>query len=117
MFFWREDQKVKLETRLDALKNVVYQQKLGTSYEKVMRFQKLAVGLAAEHDPSVKAQTERAALLCKCDLETGMVYEFPELQGIMGREYAKLEGEDLRVAIAIHEHYLPIEAGGRNNFV
>jgi len=113
MFFWREDQKVKLESRLDALKNVVYQQKLGTSYEKVMRFKKLAVGLAAQHDPSVKAQTERAALLCKCDLETGMVYEFPELQGIMGREYAKLEGEDLRVAIAIHEHYLPIEAGGQ----
>jgi glycyl-tRNA synthetase beta chain len=112
MFFWNEDQKAKLETRLDALKNVVYQQKLGTSYEKVMRFKELAVGLAAQLDPSVKTETERAALLCKCDLETGMVYEFPELQGIMGCEYAKLEGEDIRVATAIHEHYLPIEAGG-----
>ncbi|NIQ94308.1 MAG: glycine--tRNA ligase subunit beta, partial [Desulfuromonadales bacterium] len=112
MFFWQEDQKVKLESRLEALKAVVYQQKLGTSYEKVMRFRQLAVALAEQLDASVKAQTERAALLCKCDLETGMVYEFPELQGIMGREYAKLEGEDARVATAIHEHYLPVEAGG-----
>jgi glycyl-tRNA synthetase beta chain len=56
--------------------------------------------------------TDRAALLAKCDLETGMVYEFPELQGVMGREYARLEGEDPRVAKAIFEHYLPIQAGG-----
>jgi glycyl-tRNA synthetase beta chain len=112
MFFWNEDQKVKLETRLDALKNVVYQAKLGTSYEKVMRFRQLATGLAAKLDPEVKLQTDRAALLCKCDLETGMVYEFPELQGVMGREYARIEGEDDRVAVAIFEHYLPVEAGG-----
>ncbi|PLX97791.1 MAG: glycine--tRNA ligase subunit beta [Desulfuromonas sp.] len=112
MFFWTEDQKVSLESRLEALKSVVYQKKLGTSYEKVMRFKELAVGLAKQLDPSVKAETERAALLSKCDLETGMVYEFPELQGIMGREYAKIDGEDPRVAVAIHEHYLPIEAGG-----
>jgi glycyl-tRNA synthetase beta chain len=112
MFFWQEDRKVKLETRLDALKNVVYQQKLGTSYEKVMRFKELAVGLADQLDPAVKNLTERAALLAKCDLETGMVYEFPELQGVMGREYARLEGEDERVALAIHEHYLPVAAGG-----
>ncbi len=113
MFFWNEDQKVKLETRLDALKNVVYQAKLGTSYEKVMRFRELATGLAAKLDPEVKLQTDRAALLCKCDLETGMVYEFPELQGVMGREYARIEGEDDRVAVAIFEHYLPVEAGGQ----
>ncbi len=112
MFFWQEDRKVKLETRLDALKDVVYQQKLGTSYEKVMRFKELAVGLAGQLDPAVKELTERAALLAKCDLETGMVYEFPELQGVMGREYARLEGENERVALAIHEHYLPIAAGG-----
>jgi len=112
MFFWKEDQKVKLETRLEALKGVVYQQKLGTSYEKVMRFKQLATDLAKQLDPSVAELTERAALLSKCDLETGMVYEFPELQGIMGREYSRIEGEDERVAIAIHEHYLPIEAGG-----
>ncbi len=112
MFFWTEDQKVKLESRLDALKNVVYQAKLGTSYEKVMRFRELAAGLAAQLAPADSALTDRAALLAKCDLETGMVYEFPELQGVMGREYAKIEGEDARVATAIYEHYLPVEAGG-----
>ncbi|BCR05966.1 glycine--tRNA ligase beta subunit [Desulfuromonas versatilis] len=112
MFFWKEDQKVKLGTRLEALKNVVYQAKLGTSYEKVMRFRELAVGLAEQLDPATRALTERAAILAKCDLETGMVYEFPELQGVMGREYARLEGEDPRVAKAIHEHYLPVQAGG-----
>lgn len=113
MFFWNEDQKVKLESRLEALKSVVYQAKLGTSYEKVMRFRELANGLAAALDPEVAPLVDRAALLAKCDLETGMVYEFPELQGVMGREYAKLEGEDPRVALAIYEHYLPIQAGGQ----
>jgi glycyl-tRNA synthetase beta chain len=112
MFFWNEDRKVKLESRLDALKKVIYQADLGTSYEKVMRFRELAVGLAQQLDPAVKNLTDRAALLAKCDLETGMVYEFPELQGVMGREYARLEGEDPRVAKAIYEHYLPIQAGG-----
>lgn len=112
MFFWDEDRKVPLESRLNALKNVVYQAKLGTSYEKVMRFKELAAGLARQFDAAAVALTERAALLAKCDLETGMVYEFPELQGVMGREYARLEGEDDRVARAIHEHYLPVQAGG-----
>ncbi len=112
MFFWAEDRKMKLESRLEALKQVVYQAKLGTSYEKVMRFRQLAVGLAGQLDPSVRDVVDRAALLAKCDLETGMVYEFPELQGVMGREYARLEGEDERVAKAIYEHYLPTQAGG-----
>lgn len=112
MFFWDEDRKVSLESRLDALKSVVYQAKLGSSYEKVMRFKELAADLARQFDPAAVALTERAALLAKCDLETGMVFEFPELQGVMGREYARLEGEDERVAVAIHEHYLPIQAGG-----
>ncbi|MCF6265203.1 MAG: glycine--tRNA ligase subunit beta [Desulfuromusa sp.] len=112
MFFWREDQKSKLETRLEPLKKVVYQAKLGTSFEKVERFSELAIGLAQQISPETVALTRRAATLAKCDLETGMVYEFPELQGIMGREYALLEGEDPRVATAIYEHYLPIQAGG-----
>ncbi len=112
MFFWREDQKIKLESRLESLKSVVYQARLGTSYAKVMRFQTLAVELAEMFAPADKDLTARAALLAKCDLETGMVNEFPELQGIMGREYARLEGEDPRVARAIHEHYLPTQAGG-----
>ncbi len=112
MFFWREDQKSKLETRLEPLKKVVYQAKLGTSFEKVERFTELATGLARQFAPQVLELTKRAAILAKCDLETGMVYEFPELQGVMGREYALLEGEDPRVATAIYEHYLPVQAGG-----
>ena len=113
MFFWREDQKSKLETRLEPLKKVVYQAKLGTSFEKIERFSELAAGLAETFAPDTLEMTKRAALLAKCDLETGMVYEFPELQGVMGREYAFLEGEESRVATAIYEHYLPIQAGGQ----
>jgi glycyl-tRNA synthetase beta chain len=111
-FFFEEDQKVKLDGRVESLKKVVYQQKLGTSFEKMTRFQALAEGLAEKLNPAVKAQTSRAAWLCKADLVSGMVGEFPEVQGIMGREYALLEGEDVTVANAIAEHYLPTQAGG-----
>jgi glycyl-tRNA synthetase beta chain len=112
MFFWKEDQKTRLESRLGLLKNVVFQAKLGTSYEKVMRIRGLAVSLADRFAPNLVQAAERAALLCKCDLETLMVYEFPELQGVMGREYALLEGEAPEIARAVYEHYLPIQAGG-----
>ena len=112
MFFWQEDQKSKLESRLESLKKVVYQAKLGSSFEKVERFTELATGLAQQFAPETVELTKRAAFLAKCDLETGMVSEFPELQGVMGREYALLEGEDSRVATAIYEHYLPTQAGG-----
>lgn len=112
MFFWQEDQKNKLESKLEPLKKVVYQARLGTSYEKIERFSQLAAGLAKAISPSDLELTQRASLLAKCDLETGMVYEFPELQGVMGREYALLEGENPRVAQAIFEHYLPVQAGG-----
>ena len=112
MFFWEEDKKVKLESNLDTLKNVIYQAKLGSSFEKVERFTQISKGLAERFEPTSVALTERAARLAKCDLESKMVYEFPELQGIMGREYSRLEGEDPRVSIAIFEHYLPTEAGG-----
>ncbi len=112
MFFWQKDQETPLEARLEPLKKVVYQAKLGTSYEKIERFQILATELAEQLNPAIKGLVARAALLAKCDLETGMVYEFPELQGVMGREYALLEGEDPRVATAIFEHYLPTQAGG-----
>ena len=111
-FFFEEDQKIRLDERVEALKKVVYQQKLGTSFEKMERFKALAEGLADSLNTAVKAQTGRAAWLCKADLVTGMVGEFPEVQGIMGREYALLEGEDAAVAAAIAEHYLPIQAGG-----
>ncbi|NOQ50999.1 MAG: glycine--tRNA ligase subunit beta, partial [Desulfuromonadaceae bacterium] len=112
MFFWQEDQKSKLEAHLESLKKVVYQAKLGTSYEKIERFTELASGLAQQLAPAAVELTRRAATLAKCDLETAMVYEFPELQGVMGREYALLEGEDPRIATAIYEHYLPTQAGG-----
>lgn len=111
-FFFEEDKKVPLENRVESLKSVVYQAKLGTSYEKMERFRALAEELADRLNPAVKAKAGRAAFLCKADLVSGMVGEFPEVQGIMGREYALLQGEDGEVAAAIAEHYLPTQAGG-----
>ena len=111
-FFFEEDQKIRLDDRVEALKKVVYQQKLGTSFEKMERFRSLSKGLADRLNPIVKVQTARAAWLCKADLVSAMVCEFPEVQGIMGREYALLEGESADVANAIAEHYLPSQAGG-----
>lgn len=111
-FFFEEDKKTPLAERVDSLKEVVYQAKLGTSYEKMERFRAIAEKLANQLAPELSASVSRAAYLCKADLVTGMVGEFPELQGIMGREYALLAGEDQAVARAIHEHYLPVQAGG-----
>ncbi len=111
-FFFEEDKKVKLDDRVESLKKVVYQQKLGTSFDKMERFKALAEGLAEKLNPAVKKQTARAAWLCKADLVSGMVCEFPEVQGVMGREYALLEGVDADIANAIAEHYLPVQAGG-----
>lgn len=111
-FFFEEDQKIRLDEWVQSLKKVVYQQKLGTSFEKMERFRSLAEGLAMQINPDLKEQTSRTAWLCKADLVSGMVCEFPEVQGIMGREYALLEGESPAVAIAIAEHYLPTQAGG-----
>jgi len=111
-FFFEEDKKTPLEERVESLKSVVYQAKLGTSYEKMERFRSLAAYLTERINPAVVAKVQRAATLCKADLVTGMVGEFPEVQGIMGREYALHAGEDLEVANAIAEHYLPTQAGG-----
>ncbi len=111
-FFFEEDQKISLAQRLEGLKKVVYHSKLGTSYEKVMRICRLADFLAEQVAPDLKEIIHRAALLCKGDLITGMVGEFPHLQGIMGGIYAKLAGEKEEVALAISEHYLPQTAGG-----
>jgi len=111
-FFFEEDQKISLAQRLEGLKKVVYHSKLGTSYEKVMRICRLADFLAEQIAPGLKEIIHRAALLCKGDLITGMVGEFPHLQGIMGGIYAKLAGEKEEVALAIYEHYLPQTAGG-----
>jgi glycyl-tRNA synthetase beta chain len=111
-FFFEEDKKVPLENRVESLKKVVFHTLLGTSHKKVMRFRKLAVKIASKIKPSVKKNVDRAALLAKADLESLMVGEFSELQGIMGREYALLAGEKPEIASAIYEHYLPVVAGG-----
>lgn len=111
-FYYEEDQKVRLEDRAEQLKQVVFHSKLGTSWEKVERFTALAKWLAERLAPAHQEATLRAAYLCKADLVTGMVGEFPELQGVMGRAYARLQGEPEPVCQAIYEHYLPIRAGG-----
>jgi glycyl-tRNA synthetase beta chain len=112
-FFFKDDLKIPLEKRLEQLKKVVFQTKLGTSYEKVMRFTQLASFICDRIDPKLRKTVERASLLCKADLVTGMVGEFPKLQGIVGREYARLSGEKPEICEAIYEHYLPGFAGDR----
>lgn len=110
-FFYEEDKKKKLEEYVDELKGVVFQKKLGTSYEKMTRFAALSANLAEKVCPDDLSKVKRAALLCKADLVTQMVFEFPELQGIMGGYYADHSGEDPEVALAIKEHYRPAFAG------
>ena len=110
-FFYREDLKIPLEDFVERLKNVVFQAKLGTSWEKVERFRALAEKLAAQLCPEKRQKISRTALLCKADLESNMVCEFSDLQGIMGREYARIAGEDPEIAAGIYEHYLPTGSG------
>ena len=112
-FFFDEDRKHSLEEHREKLRTVVFQEGLGTVYEKSERLEKLAAFLAdaLQADEKTRKHALRAAKLCKADLVTGMVTEFTELQGIMGREYAKLDGECEKVAIAIDEHYMPRFAG------
>jgi len=112
-FFFREDRKRPLAERLPELRQIIFQEKLGSVADKVQRLQRLAGWLAAQVDPAARPSAERAALLCKADLPTAMVKEFPNLQGIMGREYARLSGEAPDVCQAIEEHYLPRSAGDR----
>ncbi len=111
-FYFTEDRKVKLADRAEQLKGVVFHHLLGTSWQKVERFKALALYLADIVAPQYKDQLARAADLCKCDLVSGVVQEFPTLQGVMGREYALLDGEAPEVAEAIMEHYMPVRAGG-----
>ncbi len=110
-FFYEEDRKYKLDYFVEKLRKVVFYNKLGTSYEKMERFKEIAVYLSKLLNPEKVNITDRAAYLCKGDLETNMVYEFPELQGIMGKYYAINSGEAEEVAIAIYEHYLPRFSG------
>ncbi len=107
-FFFDEDRKLKLEERLEKLKTVSFQEGLGNMYDKSQRLAKAASMIAFSVNARAdREKLERAALLCKTDLVTGMVIEFTELQGVMGREYALLDGEAPEVAVAIYEHYLP----------
>ncbi len=144
-FYYEQDVKKRLVDRVDALKGVVFQAKLGTSYEKVERFASLALHIGAilgfsrgvdpgerpadfagdalnpasldrsNADPGLYAKCVlgRAAMLAKADLTSGMVGEFPKLQGVMGSIYARRSGEVDEVATAIYEHYLPSASGGQ----
>lgn len=109
-FFFEQDRKCRLDSRLEKLASVVYHNKLGSQLERVARLERLA-GLIAGHLKTGVPTAERAGRLAKADLVTDMVGEFPELQGIMGRYYALHDGEDPRVADAIQSHYQPRFAG------
>lgn len=111
-FFFNEDRAIKLEDRLEKLKTVSFQEGRGNMYDKSERLVKMAEMLRfAINTPVDEEELRRCALLCKTDLVTGMVIEFTELQGVMGREYALLDGEKPEVATGIFEHYLPRFAG------
>ncbi len=112
-FFYDQDRKVKLETRVPKLKERVFHAKLGSVLDKVERVGTLAVMLSPQVKGADPVKVARAALLMKADLSTGMVGEFPELQGVMGRYYAVHDGEDSEVAEAIAEHYSPVGPGDR----
>ncbi len=109
-FFWDQDRKVKLSDRVDTLKDIVFHAKLGTQMERVSRIEALAgeIAQALNLSPVEVEQAKRAAHLCKADLTTGVVGEFPELQGVMGRYYALHDGEPQEVADAIRDHYKPV---------
>ena len=109
-FFWSQDKKNPLENQLERLKSVIFQNKLGTVYDKTQRVTDLA-GIIAQELGSDVTQAKRAAQLAKCDLMTEMVNEFPDLQGIMGRYYAANDGEDDAVSLALDEQYMPRFAG------
>jgi len=109
-FFWEQDRKQPLIARLEGLAAVTFQAQLGSQASRTGRITALAQMIAPDIGADAAASA-RAAQLCKCDLLTAMVREFPELQGIMGRYYALADGESAEVAAAVREHYLPRGAG------
>lgn len=111
-FFWETDRKVRLDSRIEALKSVTFQAKLGSLFDKSERVAALAAQIAAAIGADV-SQAQRAARLSKCDLLSAMVGEFPELQGLMGKYYAQHDGEAADVCLALEEQYLPRFAGDR----
>ncbi|KUG04338.1 glycyl-trna synthetase beta chain [hydrocarbon metagenome] len=111
LFFWKEDTKKPLQDMTPGLSNVLFHERLGTIMDKVDRITALACYIGQETALSQESRLVRAAYLCKADLTSSMVYEFPELQGIMGRYYARESGEEAEVSQAVFEHYLPRSAG------
>jgi glycyl-tRNA synthetase beta chain len=114
-FFYEEDQKLTITAAQEKLNRIVYHEELGTVADKVNRIQGIADQIASylQVDKGIAQDVSRAAGICKFDLVTQMVYEFPELQGIMGEDYARKAGESEAVAKAVVEHYLPRFAGDR----
>jgi glycyl-tRNA synthetase beta chain len=110
-FFYNADLAKPLEEYLPKLEKVTFQEDLGSVRAKVERIVRITQLINRQLDTPESQEIERAALLCKADLVTQMVYEFPELQGIMGQKYAMASGESQAVATAIEEHYLPRNAG------
>lgn len=114
-FFWEQDKQVSLETRAQALRGIVFHEKLGTMAEKVERVAKLARWLVETHPDQFPGATpdvvERAARLAKADLTTGTVGEFPELQGVIGGYLAEVQGEKPGVVSALKQHYAPVPEG------
>jgi glycyl-tRNA synthetase beta chain len=117
-YFYEEDKKYEFESWFEKLKGVIFYSGLGTLYDKGIRLGKISIFIADQLSEknsllnvkdigTLKEELKRASTLCKCDLVTNMVVEFPELQGIVGREYAKEKGEKKDTAAAIFEHYLP----------
>ncbi len=111
-FFYETDLKTRLEDRLPKFEHIVFHEKLGTQAERIARIERLAAELAPLVGADVE-KTKRAARLCKADLLTDMVGEFPELQGLMGKYYARAQGEDPSVAAACEEHYKPLGPADR----
>ncbi len=105
-FFYETDLKTRLEDRLHKFKNIIFHEKLGTQWDRIERVERLAAELAPLVEADV-AKAKRAALLCKADLLTEVVGEFPELQGLMGKYLAEAQGEDEAVAHACEDHYKP----------
>ena len=114
VFFYDEDQQHSIESYVERLKKVTFHEKIGTTYEKMQRVAKISeiIGQAVGLTSDEQADLARAAAIYKFDLMTGMVGEFPELQGIMGEKYALLKGEKPAVAQAIREHYMPVSSEG-----
>lgn len=109
-FFFNNDRKQPLISRLPLLDNAIFQQQLGTIKDKADRISALAVVIAQQLGVDTQ-QAQRAGLLAKCDLMTSMVFEFTDTQGVMGMHYARFDGEDDAVALALNEHYMPRFAG------